>query len=116
MFANLLYVAALVLVSPLVLYRSIRHGRYRRGISQKLFGLSRVEAQSLVQNASTESRLGNVRKQFPDFTLPLGGSSEARGGPSINSALTLPGPKRSDPPGGRVKSKINMPKLFPNGS
>ncbi len=57
MFANLLYVAALVLVSPLVLYRSIRHGRYRRGVSQKLFGLSRLQAQSLVQNANAESRL-----------------------------------------------------------
>lgn len=72
MFANLLYIAALVLVSPLVLYRSIRHGRYRRGVSQKLLGLSRLEAQSLVQNANAESCLagcdcsqGNCsRKQF----------------------------------------------------
>ncbi len=60
MFANLLYVAALVLVSPLVLYRCIRHGRYRRGIAQKLFGLSRMEAQSLVRNAIAASRLAEI--------------------------------------------------------
>ncbi len=31
---------ALLLVSPLVVYRAVKQGRYRRGIKQKLFGLS----------------------------------------------------------------------------
>jgi 3-deoxy-D-manno-octulosonic-acid transferase len=53
MLADLLYLAALILVSPVVLYRNIRHGRYRRGISQKLFGLSRAEAVSLVRTAAS---------------------------------------------------------------
>ncbi|HBV62044.1 MAG TPA: 3-deoxy-D-manno-octulosonic acid transferase [Rhodopirellula sp.] len=44
MLANLLYTTALVLLSPIILYRMIRHGRYRRGVSQKLWGLSSADA------------------------------------------------------------------------
>ena len=40
MVANVLYLAGLLLISPLVLYRMIFHGRYRRGLSEKLLGLS----------------------------------------------------------------------------
>ncbi len=35
---NLLYAALLTLLSPVILWRVIRHGRYRRGLSHKLFG------------------------------------------------------------------------------
>lgn len=45
--ANAIYLIALALVSPIVLYRAIRHGRYRRGVHQKLFGLSAQQAASL---------------------------------------------------------------------
>lgn len=44
MFANLLYLLALAAASPLIAYRMVRQGRYRRGIGQKLFGLSKSEA------------------------------------------------------------------------
>ncbi len=47
MLANLLYAIALVVASPLVLYRMVRHGRYRRGISEKLLGLSKHKADHL---------------------------------------------------------------------
>jgi len=47
MFANLIYLVALLLVSPLVTYRMIRHGRYRRGSRVKLLGLSKTAALSL---------------------------------------------------------------------
>ena len=47
MFANFVYVVALVAVAPIVLYRMIRHGRYRRGITQKLLGLSANDAGQL---------------------------------------------------------------------
>ena len=47
MVANLIYLIALCLGSPLVAYRVIRHGRYRRGIGQKLTGLSRSKAKIL---------------------------------------------------------------------
>ncbi|TWT84176.1 3-deoxy-D-manno-octulosonic acid transferase [Planctomycetes bacterium CA13] len=47
MFANLIYFVALLLVSPVVVYRMLRHGRYRRGANEKLFGLSKAAAHAL---------------------------------------------------------------------
>ncbi len=47
MFANLVYAAALLLVSPLIVYRVVRQGRYRRGLTEKLLGLSARRAQQL---------------------------------------------------------------------
>ena len=47
LFANLIYAIALTIVSPIVLYRMIRHGRYRRGLSEKLFGLDKQRGQAL---------------------------------------------------------------------
>lgn len=55
MFANLLYVIALAMASPLVAYRMVRHGRYRRGAAEKLLGLSAKRAAAL--NASGGGRL-----------------------------------------------------------
>ncbi|MFK8115226.1 MAG: 3-deoxy-D-manno-octulosonic acid transferase [Rubripirellula sp.] len=43
MFANLLYLLGLGLLSPVIAFRMLRHGRYRRGIGQKLLGLSAEE-------------------------------------------------------------------------
>lgn len=47
MLANLLYCVALLLLSPMVLYRMVRYGRYRRGWREKLFGLSPARAAQL---------------------------------------------------------------------
>lgn len=47
MLANAVYLAALTLASPLIVYRLIRHGRYRRGIGNKLLGISRRRAAEL---------------------------------------------------------------------
>ena len=35
---NLIYIAILVLASPILIYRSVRHGKYRDGFRQKFFG------------------------------------------------------------------------------
>jgi len=35
---NLLYATLLVMLSPVIIWRMLRHGRYRRGLRQKLFG------------------------------------------------------------------------------
>ena len=35
---NLAYVSLLLMLSPVIIWRSLRHGRYRRGWKQKLFG------------------------------------------------------------------------------
>lgn len=39
MLLNLVYAAALMLLSPILLYGAIRHGKYRSGWSQKLWGM-----------------------------------------------------------------------------
>ncbi len=52
MLANLIYLFALTLASPLVAYRMIRFGRYRRGASEKLIGLSAQRANELRGDAS----------------------------------------------------------------
>lgn len=35
---NILYLSLLTLLSPFIVWRTVRHGRYRRGLSEKLFG------------------------------------------------------------------------------
>ena len=50
MLANALYVVALALASPMILYRMIRHRRYRRGIGEKLLGLSASRAETFRQD------------------------------------------------------------------
>ncbi len=47
MLANLLYIMALTLFSPVILYRMARHGRYQRGLRQKLWGLSTADAKTI---------------------------------------------------------------------
>ena len=47
MLLNVVYLAGLMAASPWILYRRLRHGRYRRGIGQKLFGLSAKDASGL---------------------------------------------------------------------
>ncbi|TWT74390.1 3-deoxy-D-manno-octulosonic acid transferase [Allorhodopirellula solitaria] len=48
MFLNVLYATALTLLSPVILYRRVRYGRYRRGASEKLLGLSQQRASELL--------------------------------------------------------------------
>lgn len=52
MFADLLYAVALVAASPLVVYRMLRFGRYRRGAWEKLVGLSPYRSEQLRGGAS----------------------------------------------------------------
>lgn len=52
MFFNVIYGIGLMLISPIVLYRAIRHGRYREGISEKLFGLSKQRAEAIRGSAN----------------------------------------------------------------
>ena len=47
MLANLIYALALAALSPVIAYRALRHGRYRRGIFEKLSGLSERRAKTL---------------------------------------------------------------------
>ena len=47
MLANFIYFIALAAITPLVLFRAVRHGRYRRGLRQKFLGLSAAEGRRL---------------------------------------------------------------------
>ena len=47
MLFNLLYLALLAVLSPVITYRMVRQGRYRRGASEKLFGLSKSRASQM---------------------------------------------------------------------
>jgi len=50
---NLIYFGILLLVSPLILYRSVRQGKYREGFKQKFFG--RVPKRQYVLHRSRKS-------------------------------------------------------------
>ncbi|OUT59104.1 MAG: 3-deoxy-D-manno-octulosonic acid transferase [Rhodopirellula sp. TMED11] len=52
MLFNFVYALLLLIASPLVIYRALRHGRYRRGVKQKLLGLSKQQANHLRQSSS----------------------------------------------------------------
>lgn len=43
---NLIYMTVLVIIAPWLIYRSLRTGRYRSGVRQKLFGLRACELQT----------------------------------------------------------------------
>lgn len=47
MLANFVYLVALFLASPLIVYRMVRHQRYRRGVREKLWGISTARANAL---------------------------------------------------------------------
>ena len=55
MFANLIYLFAILAVSPFLMWRAICGGRYRRGISEKLFGLSASKAEHLLPDSAPGS-------------------------------------------------------------
>ncbi len=89
--ANALYLAILFFVSPVVLYRSIRHGRYRLGRTQKLFGLSRSNADALripedvvwLHGVSVgeiqllRSMVTQFRQKRPDLALAISSSTDS---------------------------------------
>ncbi len=47
MFANVLYLVTMFIVAPMILWRMIRYGRYRRGVAEKILGLSSARAQRM---------------------------------------------------------------------
>ena len=47
MLANLVYLIALTAIAPFIIFRAVCHGRYRRGLRQKLFGLSPSDGRRL---------------------------------------------------------------------
>ena len=57
MLANLVYLIALVMLSPMIVFRSIKAGRYRRGLLEKLFGVSAQRARKLLSHQTDSNEL-----------------------------------------------------------
>ncbi len=57
MLANLIYLCLLALVSPVVIYRAARYGRYRRGIWQKVLGASAHDFPNEIVSRPREAQL-----------------------------------------------------------
>ena len=55
MLANFIYLTGLILISPIVFWRCLHGGRYRRGVSEKLLGLSKKKARELFPAAGDPS-------------------------------------------------------------
>ena len=89
---DVVYLLALVLSCPFWLYRMIRHGRYRRGVSQRLgavpirYGLQPiiwVYGVSLGEVKAAQTLVAELHSQLPDFRVVISswtdtGLTEAR--------------------------------------
>jgi 3-deoxy-D-manno-octulosonic-acid transferase len=78
---NLLYLLALLCVSPFVAYRAIRHGRYRRGFLSKIFGQINlndkirptiwIHAVSVGEVQLVRPLVQRFAKDFPQFRIAI---------------------------------------------
>ncbi len=84
---NALYFVFLIFVSPLIFWRSWKHGRYRRGWSGKLFGPSQgirtsqcvvwLHAVSVGEVQVLRSLIEILEKERPDLTLVISVSTDS---------------------------------------
>ncbi len=89
---DVLYILALVVTSPMWLYRMIRHGRYRKGLRQRLgavpirYGLQPtiwIHGVSVGEIKAAQSLVTQLHSQLPDYRLVISswtdtGLAEAR--------------------------------------
>lgn len=84
---NLLYLLAILCVSPFVLYRAIRHGRYRRGFLSKVLGRIDLNDKSLATIWIHAVSVGEVQlvrplvqrfaKDFPQYRVAISTSTDS---------------------------------------
>ncbi|MCU0717655.1 MAG: 3-deoxy-D-manno-octulosonic acid transferase [Pirellula sp.] len=91
---NLFYLLFLFFVSPWILYRAIRYGRYRRGWMEKLFGLLPLQPRSSATDFNPPTRIWlhavsvgevqlmrtlvvRIKKERPDWQLVLSASTDS---------------------------------------
>lgn len=84
---NLLYLLAILCVSPFVLYRTIRHGRYRRGFMSKVLGridLIEKHHASIWIHAVSVGEVQLVRplvqrfaRDFPQYRIAISSSTDS---------------------------------------
>lgn len=84
---NLLYLLAILCVSPFVLYRAIRHGRYRRGFFSKVLGRLDLNDKSVATVWIHAVSVGEVQlvrsvvqrfaKDFPQYRIAISTSTDS---------------------------------------
>jgi 3-deoxy-D-manno-octulosonic-acid transferase len=82
---DFIYVLAAAAYSPVVLYRMIRHGRYRQGWGQRFGRLERagpqkkciwLHAVSVGEVNAAQTLLAEMEKQFPDFEIVVSATTD----------------------------------------
>ncbi|MCX5645487.1 MAG: 3-deoxy-D-manno-octulosonic acid transferase [Phycisphaerae bacterium] len=77
---DVVYVLAGIAVSPILLYRAIRHGRYRRGWGQRFGRVDRKDPQkkciwlhavSVGEINAAQTLVAEIEKQLPDFEIVI---------------------------------------------
>ena len=77
---NVIYLLAGIAVSPIVLYRMFRHGRYRTGWGQRLGRVERKDPQkkciwlhavSMGEVNAAQTLLAQIEKQLPDYEIVI---------------------------------------------
>lgn len=80
-----------------------------RRVALLLLGILVLAGTPANGQASTEQEVNTPL--YSDTTLPLGESSEVRGGPGMKSALALPGSNTDSPPNGRTVKATRSPRV-----
>lgn len=82
---NLLYIIAIVLYSPKILYRAARHGRYRGGWGQRMGNISRqtpdkpcvwIHAVSVGEVNATRTLVAELGKQLPGYEVVISATTD----------------------------------------
>ncbi len=82
---NLIYLLALILISPKILYRIIRHGRYRAGWGERLGKIRRknagkkcvwIHAVSVGEVNATKTLIEDLQKHLPNFDIAISATTD----------------------------------------
>jgi 3-deoxy-D-manno-octulosonic-acid transferase len=82
---DLIYLLAIIIISPKIVYRMIRQNRYRKGWSQRLGGLARkdpekkciwIHAVSVGEVNATKSLTAKFKEALPDFEIVISSTTD----------------------------------------
>ncbi|MBL7106787.1 MAG: 3-deoxy-D-manno-octulosonic acid transferase [Phycisphaerae bacterium] len=79
-FLNVVYIIALIIISPLILYRIIAHNRYKKGLQNRLGKINNenkdkksiwIHAVSVGEVNAAKTIIGELEKKFPNLQIAL---------------------------------------------
>ena len=82
---DIAYILALILISPKIIYRMIRHGRYRAGWDERLGKIRRknpdkkciwIHAVSVGEVNATKTIVAELKKQLPDLDIAISATTD----------------------------------------